>query len=387
MNKKQIYLDHNSTTYVDPNVLDIMKNCLVNFYANPSSIYQSANKVKEKLSEAQDSLKKIFNIQKGKFIFTGNGSESDNLAIKGVAFANKNKGKHIITSQIEHHAVLHTCNYLEKCGVEVSYAPVNSKGIVDINYIKDKIRDDTILVSIMYANNETGVIQPIEDISQITKQKNVLFHTDAVQAAGKLDLDLSSLGVDLLSISAHKFYGPKGVGALFLNEKVKIDPLIHGGSQEYNLRAGTENVPGIIGLVEALKIAQKNSQQEYLREKKLRDTLEKGIINKIPDCIVNGDIDNRLTNTSNIIIKYVEGESILLHLDAVGIFASSGSACTSGSLEPSHVLLAMGISHDLAHGSLRFSFGKINTMEDVDYVLEVLPNIIKKLRAMSPFGK
>ncbi|MFC1482856.1 cysteine desulfurase NifS [Candidatus Margulisiibacteriota bacterium] len=389
MNKKRtVYLDHNATTYTDSRVIKAMEPYFTKEYGNPSSVYRSAQKNKQKIEEAREAIKNILHApQDSKLIFTGNGSESDNLAIKGIAYANKQKGKHIITSQTEHHAVLHTCQYLEKQGFEVTYAPVNNEGIVDVDFIHDALRDDTILISIMYANNETGVIQPIEYITQIAHNKNVLLHTDAVQVVGKKKINIESLGVDLLTMSAHKFYGPKGVGALYMRKGIKIDPQIHGGDQEFKLRAGTENIAGIIGMTEALKIADKECEEKWKKEKEMRDGLEKGLLEKIPDCIVNGHREKRLANTLNIIVQYVEGESMLLHLDDAGIAASSGSACTSGSLDPSHVLLAMGISAAIAHGSLRFSFGKVNTMNDVKYVLEILPPIVEKLRAMSPFGK
>ena len=384
---KLVYLDHNATTPIDERVLSVMIPYFSANFANPSSIYTIAQKAKEVIEDARSRVAQLINASNGNIIFTGGGSEADNLAIKGVAFANMDKGKHIITSQIEHHAVLNPCKYLERLGFEVTYLPVDKYGIVDLDALRKAIRKDTILISIMYANNETGVIQPIEEIAKITKEKGVYFHTDAIQAVGKMRVDVEQLGVDLLSMSAHKFYGPKGVGALYVRKGIKIDPIIHGGGHEKGLRAGTENVAGIVGLTKALEIAMEHVEKEWEREQRLRDKLEKGLLEKIPDCFVNGHPEKRLANTTNIIVKYVEGESMLTYLDAEGICASSGSACTSGSLEPSHVLIAMGIPHELAHGSLRFSLGRSNTEADIDKVLDVLPNIVKKLREISPFGK
>ncbi len=384
-----IYLDNNATTPLDERVLAAMMPYLSERYGNPSSIYSFSQKIKMEIEDARDKVKDIINAdEKDKLIFTGGGSESDNLAIKGIAFANMNKGKHIITSSIEHHAVLNTCKYLEKFhGFEITYLPVDEGGIIDIDFLNKSIREDTILITVMYANNETGVIQPIEDIGSIAREKGVVFHTDAVQVAGKLTIDVKKLNVDLLTMSAHKFYGPKGVGALYVKKGTKIHPLIHGGGHEMGLRAGTENTAGIIGLSHAFELSYENIEQEQLREKKMRDRLEKEILNKIPDVIVNGNKDKRLPNTLNVIFKYVEGESILMLLDSEGICVSSGSACTSGSLEPSHVLLAMGRPHELAHGSIRFSFGRFNKEEDVDKVVKVLPGIVKRMRDMSPFGR
>ncbi|MCX8093842.1 MAG: aminotransferase class V-fold PLP-dependent enzyme, partial [Candidatus Goldbacteria bacterium] len=317
------------------------------------------------------------------------GTESDNTAIKGIAFANQDKGKHIITSKIEHHAVLNTCKYLEQMGFSVTYLPVDRYGFVDPTDFKKAIKKDTILASIMYANNEIGTIEPIKELTKIAKEHNIYFHTDAVQAAGKIALNVKELGVDLLSISAHKFYGPKGVGLLYIKKGTKIHSLLHGGHHEKNRRAGTENVAGIIGMAKAAEISMGfyKNPENIIKIKRLRDMLEKGILEKIPEVIVNGHPEKRMENILNICIKYIEGESILIHLDFEGICASSGSACTSGSLEPSHVLLALGLPHEIAHGSIRFSFGKFNTEDDVKKVLDVLPSIVEKLRNMSPFWK
>ena len=387
-NNKITYLDNNATTPMDKRVVEKMIVYFSEKYANPSSIYSFSQKTKMEIEEARQKVAKIINGENGKIIFTGGGTEADNLAIKGVAFQNRDKGKHIITTKIEHHAVLHSCEYLEKYhNFEITYLPVNSYGIVDIEALKEAIRKDTILISVMFANNETGVIQPIKEIGKIAKERDIIFHTDAVQAVGKLDIDVQELGLDLLVMSGHKFYGPKGVGALYIRKGVKIHPLIHGGGHEKGLRSGTENTAGIIGLSHALAISYEDLEQEIEREKKLRDRLEKTLIEKIPDIVVNGHPEKRLSNTTNIIIKYIEGEAILMYLDGEKICASSGSACTSGSLSASHVLLAMGIKHGFAHGSLRFSFGRFNTEEDVDRVIEVLPDIVSRLREMSPFGR
>ena len=389
MSGEIVYLDNNATTPLDGRVLNVMLPYLKEKYANPSSIYTFSQDVKKDIEKAREKVKELINADEDdKLIFTGGGTESDNLAIKGVAFASMNRGRHIITSSIEHHAVLNACKYLEKYfGFEISYAPVDYGGTVDVDFIKNSIRRDTVLVTVMYANNETGVIQPIKEIGRIAREREVIFHTDAVQAAGKIPIDVKELEVDLLTMSSHKFYGPKGMGALFIRKGIKIHPLIHGGGHEMGMRAGTENTAGIIGFAAAFEIASQEMEYEQERERSMRDRLEQEIIKRIPDVLINGKMGKRLHNTLNIIIKYVEGESILMYLDSEGICASSGSACTSGSLEPSHVLLAMGIPHELAHGSLRFSFGRFNKEDDVDRVMEVLPPIIKKLRDISPFGK
>lgn len=384
---KSIYLDHNATTYVEPAVVEAMLPYFTEKFANPSSIYSISEDVNSDIQTAREKIQELLNAKNGKLIFTGGGSESDNLAIKGYVYANKHKGKHIITSQIEHHAVLHTCEQLEKEGFTVTYLPVNDKGIVKLDELINAIQDDTILVTIMYANNETGVIQPLEKILLIAHEHEIAVHTDAVQIIGKYEIDVDALGIDLLSFSAHKFYGPKGVGGLFVKKGIKINNIIQGGGQEFKLRAGTENTAGIIGTAKALEIALKNWKEEWDKESSLRNVLEKKLLELIPESQINGDTENRLANTLNIIIKYIEGESMLLLLNNNNIYASSGSACTSGSLDPSHVLLAMGIPHEHAHGSLRFSLGRKNTKEDIDKVIEVLPKIVERLRAMSPLYK
>jgi cysteine desulfurase len=383
--KKLVYLDHNATTPTDPEVVKAMLPYFNEQYGNPSSIYRFAQIANEAKENARDKVAKILNAKPEEIIFTSSGTEADNFAIKGIAYANKNKGNHIITSKIEHHAVLNTCKWLEKQGFRVTYVGVDKYGIVDLDELRDAITDKTILITIMHANNEIGTIEPIAEISEIAKEKGIYFHTDAVQTVGKIDTDVAKLGVDLLSLSGHKFYGPKGVGALFIRKGVKIESLLHGGHHERNKRASTENVPGIVGLGKACEIIMKKREEKEIQI--LRDTLYQGLAERIDDIVLNGHPTQRLAGTLSICVKYVEGESMLLNLDLEGIAASSGSACTSGALEPSHVLLAIGISPEVAHGSLRFSLGHGNTKEDVDRVIEVLPRIVKKLREMSPFWK
>ncbi len=349
-------------------------------------MYKLAKESEKAKEGAREKVAKLLGAKLEEIVFTGGGTESDNFAIKGVAFANKKKGNHIITSKIEHHAVLNTCKYLEKHGFEVGYIGINTKGFVDLNELEDAINDKTILITVMHANNEVGTIQPIQEISRIAREHNIYFHTDAVQTVGKLPVDVNELGVDLLSLSAHKFYGPKGVGALYIREGIKIDSLLHGGHHEKNRRAGTENVPGIVGLGEASGIAM-DEREEGERLKILRDRLEKGIVEKIQDVIINGHPEKRLPGTLNLCVKGIKGESIILQLDYHGIAASSASACMVGLEKPSHVLLAMGIPPEVAYGSLRFSLGRGNTEEDINKVLEVLPPIVRRLRAISPYKK
>ena len=379
-----IYLDHNATTPTDLRVVEAMKPYFSKAYGNPSSIYKFAQEAREALEVARAKVARILNAKPEEIVFTSGGTEADNFAIKGVAYANKEKGNHIIASKIEHHAVLNTCKWLEKQGFKVTYIGVNNYGIVDLDELRDAITDKTILITVMHANNEVGTIEPISEIAKPAKEKNIYFHTDAVQSVGKIPTDVNELGVDLLSLSGHKFYGSKGVGALFIRKGTKIAPLLHGGGHERNRRAGTENIPGIVGLGKTCEIAMEEREEEAKRLKTLRDRLENAVVKKIDDVIINGHPEKRLAGTLNICIKYVEGESMLLHLDNEGIAATSGSACTSGSLDPSHVLLALGIPPEVAHGSIRFSLGRDNTDEDIDHVIEVLPPIVKKLRAMSP---
>ena len=384
---KRIYLDYAATTPTHPEVMKEMLPFFNQIYGNPSSIYQLAQRAKGAVEEARKKVAELINAKPEEIIFTSGGTEADNLAIKGVAWANKKKGNHIITSKIEHHAVLNTCKWLEKQGFKVTYISVDKYGIINLDELKDSLTDKTILISIMHANNEVGTIQPLLEISKIAQRRGIYFHTDAVQTVGKVPTDVKESGVDLLSLSGHKLYGPKGVGALYIRKGVKVLPLIHGGHHERNKRAGTENVPGIVGLGKACELAAREMATERRKLKMLRDRLYKGLSEQIEDIVLNGHPQNRLPGNLNICVKYVEGESMLINLDLEGICASSGSACTSGSLEPSHVLLAMGIPPEIAHGSLRFSLGRDTTEKEIDRVIEVLPPIVKKLRAMSPFGK
>lgn len=381
---KNIYMDNAATTKIKEEVLVEIKNKLENTYGNPSSIYKIGRDSKIILEENRERIAKAIGAKTKEIYFTASGSESDNWAIKGVAYANLDRGNHIITTKIEHHAVLDTCKYLERKGFEVTYLGVDEFGIIDLEELKSAIKETTILISIMYANNEIGSIQPIEEIGEIAREKKVYFHTDAVQALGSIEIDLEKLKVDLLSISAHKIYGPKGVGALYIRQGVKIDPLIHGGGQERNRRAGTENVPYIAGFAKAIEIATENIPKKASKLIELRDYFIKSIQSKIDYTRLNGHPEKRLPGNVNISFLYIEGESLLLSLDMVGVGASSGSACTSGSLDPSHVLLAIGLDHETAHGSLRLSLGDFNTKEEIDYTVEKLIEIVARLRSMSP---
>ncbi len=381
---RYIYMDNAATTRVKQEVLEEMLPYFTENYGNPSSIYTLGSKSKNAIEIARERVAKAINADPKEIFFTAGGSEADNWAIKGVAFANRNRGNHIITSKIEHHAVLHTCEYLEKQGFKVTYLDVDEYGVVDLEQLKNSITEDTILITIMFANNEIGTIQPIKEIGQIAKEHGVYFHTDAVQAVGHVKIDVDELNIDLLSMAAHKFYGPKGVGALYVRKGVKIDPLIAGGGQERNRRAGTENVPGIVGMGKAIELAYEHLEENNERLIRLRDRLIKKVFENIDHVRLNGHPTNRLPGNVNLCFEFIEGESMLLSLDMEGIAASSGSACTSGSLDPSHVLLAIGLPHEIAHGSLRLSLGDFNTEEEVDYVVEKLTEIVARLRAMSP---
>jgi len=381
---RNIYLDHNATTPVHPEVLEAMLPYLKEKFGNASSIHSFGREAKVALEDAREKVAKLFNCAPSEIYFTSGGTESDNLAVKGVAFANRNKGKHIITSSIEHHAVLESCKYLQKEGFETTFLLVDKYGFVDPDELGKNIRNDTILVTIMHANNEIGTIQPIEELARITKEKGIYFHTDAVQSAGKLSLNTEKMPIDLASISGHKIYGPKGVGAIYIRKGVRITPLAHGGHHERSRRAGTENIPGIVGLGKAAEIALRDMGNQHQHLKSLTEAFLKTLNEKIMDISLNGHPEKRVPSTLNISFKGVEGESIILSLDMKGVAVASGSACTSGSLEPSHVLSALEIDPAIAQSSIRFSFGRENTMEDVDYVCEVLPEIIERLRSMSP---
>lgn len=381
---KNVYMDYAATTYVKPEVLEEMMPYFTQKFGNPSSFYGISRETKRAIDAAREKVAKGLNCLPDEVYFTGGGSEADNWAIKGIASAHKNKGNHIITTKIEHHAVLHTCQYLEKNGFEVTYLDVDSEGFINLDDLRNAITDKTILVSIMFANNEIGTIQPIKEIGAICKEKKVFFHTDAVQAVGNVPVDVKDMNIDMLSLAGHKIYGPKGIGVLYIRKGIKIDNLIHGGAQEKNRRAGTENIAGIVGLGKAMELATSNLEEHMAKMSALRDRLIDGLL-KIPYTELNGPRgDKRLPGNVNVRFRFIEGESILLSLDFKGVCASSGSACTSGSLDPSHVLLAIGLPHELAHGSLRLTLGAGSTEEDVDYVLEVTPPIIERLRNMSP---
>ena len=383
-----IYLDHAATTAVDPRVVEAMLPYFTEKYGNASSIYAKGREAQQSMESARQTMASILHADAKEIIFTGCGSESDNLAIRGVGFASRDKGNHIITTSIEHHAISHTCEQLHrKFGFEITYLPVDKHGVVDPDDVGRAITDKTVLITIMYANNEVGTIEPIAEIGKIARAKGIPFHTDAVQAGGTLDLDVNKLNVDLLSLSAHKFYGPKGVGVLFQRRNTPLLPMQTGGGHERGRRAGTENVPYIVGLATALQLAYEHRAANNARIAALRDRLVNGVLGAIPDCHLNGHPTNRLPNNANFAFSGVEGESIVLNLDLMGIAASSGSACSSASMEPSHVLVALGLPAELCHGSLRLSLGNDNTEEDVDHVLSVLPGIVGKLRAMSPVYK
>lgn len=381
---KLIYLDNAATTAVKPEVFEAMKPYFLREYANPSSVYGFAQQSARAVQEARTQIAEMLHARTNEIYFTAGGSEADNWAIKVIAELKKEKGKHIITSKIEHHAVLHTCAYLEKQGYEVTYLDVDENGLIALEELRKSIRPDTIMISIMFANNEIGTIEPIAEIGKIANEHGVFFHTDAVQAFGHIPVNVEEMHIDALSASGHKFNGPKGVGFLYLRSNIKIQPLIHGGAQERGKRAGTVNVAGIVGMGKAAKMAEQEMDVRIAKETKVRDYLIEKIKDSIPYVKLNGDEINRLPNNVNFSFRFVEGESLLLMLDRAGICASSGSACTSGSLDPSHVLLAIGLPHEIAHGSLRLTLSDETTKEDIDYVVEQLQDIIGKLRSMSP---
>ena len=381
---ERIYFDHAATTPTKPEVLEAMIPYFTQNFGNPSSVYQIAQINRKAVDDARESIANAIGAKPNEIFFTSGGTESDNWAIKGVASRVNRKGNHIITTKIEHHAVLHTCEYLEKHGYEVTYLDVDENGLVTPEQVEAAIKDTTILISIMYANNEIGVIMPIKEIGAIAKAHDVVFHTDAVQAVGQEKIDVKDLGVDLLSLSGHKLYGPKGIGVLYIRRGVKMCSLLHGGAQERGRRGGTENVPGIVGLAKAMELAYQDLDAKNARIREIRDYIIDGVLTQIPYAKLNGHKTKRLPNNVNISFEFVEGESLLLLLDMNGISASSGSACTSGSLDPSHVMLGIGLPHEKAHGSIRITLGDSNTMEDADKLLEVLPAIVQRMRDMSP---
>ncbi|EHQ35486.1 cysteine desulfurase NifS [Methanoplanus limicola] len=381
--KPLIYMDNAATTPTRPEIVSIMTEYMTEKFGNPSSLYSIARDSREAVEKAREQVASAINAEPKEIYFTSGGTESDNWAIKGAAFANQKSGNHIITTPIEHHAVLHTVEWLEKQGFEITYLPVDKYGLVDPEDFEAAITDRTILASVMSANNEIGTIEPIAELGRIARDKGVIFHTDAVQAIGHIPIDVEAMNIDMLSLSGHKFSGPKGTGALYIRTGVKIDPLMHGGAQERRRRAGTENVPGIAGLGLAIEIAVKNMEEESARIAALRDRLTEGLLN-IPKTHLNGHPEKRLPNNVNVVFEYIEGESILLMLNRKGICASTGSACTSDSLDASHVLTACNVPIEIAHGSLRLTLGEVNSVEDVEYVLNTVPGIVQKLRNMSP---
>lgn len=382
--EKLIYLDNAATTKVKKEVVDAMLPYFTENYGNPSSVYKFAGESKKAVDNARDIIAKSLNTNSQDIYFTAGGSESDNWALKATAEAYRTKGKHIITSKIEHHAILHTCDYLEKEGFEVTYIDVDENGIVKLDELENAIREDTILISIMYANNEIGTIQPIKEIGKIAHKHNVIFHTDAVQAYGHIPIDVEEMNIDMLSASGHKINGPKGIGFLYIRKGLKLRSFVHGGAQERRRRAGTENVTGIVGFGKAVEIAMANMEERIAKEESLRDRLITKVLERVPYTRLNGDRHKRLPNNVNFSFQFIEGESLLIMLDMKGICASSGSACTSGSLDPSHVLLAIGLPHEIAHGSLRLSLSEENTEEEIDYVVDAVEEIVGKLRSMSP---
>ena len=382
--KKTIYLDNAATTKTRPEVVEAMLPYFTEYYGNPSSVYEFATPSKKAIAEARETIAKSLGAKTNEIYFTAGGSESDNWAIKATAEAYESKGKHIITSKIEHHAVLHTCEYLEKRGFEITYLDVDENGTVKLDELKKAIRPDTILISIMFANNEIGTIQPINEIGEIAKEHGIIFHTDAVQAYAHVPINVDEYHIDMLSVSGHKFNGPKGIGFLYIRTGLKLRSFIHGGSQERKRRGGTENVPGIVGMGKAVEIAMANLAERTAYEVELRDYLIDRVLSEVPYVRLNGHRTNRLPNNANFAFQFIEGESLLIMLDMQGICGSSGSACTSGSLDPSHVLLAIGLPHEIAHGSLRLTLSEETTKEDIDFTVDEIKKIVEKLRSMSP---
>ena len=382
--KKTIYLDNAATTKTRPEVVEAMLPYFTEYYGNPSSVYEFATPSKKAIAEARETIAKSLGAKTNEIYFTAGGSESDNWAIKATAEAYESKGKHIITSKIEHHAVLHTCEYLEKRGFEITYLDVDENGTVKLDELKKAIRPDTILISIMFANNEIGTIQPIKEIGEIAKEHGIIFHTDAVQAYAHVPINVDEYHIDMLSVSGHKFNGPKGIGFLYIRTGLKLRSFIHGGSQERKRRGGTENVPGIVGMGKAVEIAMANLAERTAYEVELRDYLINRVLSEVPYVRLNGHRTNRLPNNANFAFQFIEGESLLIMLDMQGICGSSGSVCTSGSLDPSHVLLAIGLPHEIAHGSLRLTLSEETTKEDIDFTVDEIKKIVEKLRSMSP---
>ncbi|MEO0124220.1 MAG: cysteine desulfurase NifS [candidate division WOR-3 bacterium] len=384
---KRIYLDYAATTPLHPDVLEAMKAYFFEEFGNPSSIHTSGQKAREAIELSRKKVADALGASPDEIIFTSGGSESDNTAIKGVAYAMAEKGNHLVTTKIEHHAVLEPFIFLQSHGFETTFLPVDKYGMVDPEDLNKAITNKTILVSIMHANNEIGTIEPIEEIARICREKGVYLHTDAVQSFGAIETNVNRLGVDLLSISAHKFYGPKGVGALYIRKGTRIEPLLHGGAQEMGKRASTHNVPGIVGMAKAAELAVKEMPQRVEHTRRLRDRLIKSLLNNVDDIILNGHPEKRLPNNCHLIVKYIEGEALLMRLDQIGIEVATGSACSSGSLEPSHVLTAIGVPIEDARGSIRITLGRLTTDEDIDFVCEHFPKIVKELRAISPLTK
>ncbi|KYZ77551.1 cysteine desulfurase NifS [Anaerosporomusa subterranea] len=381
---KRIYFDHSATTPVHPEVVATMMEYLTDKFGNPSSVHSFGRETRKAVDEARAKVADLIGAEPNEIFFTSGGTESDNLALKGIAYANRKKGNHIITSAIEHHAILHTCEYLANQGFQITYLPVDQYGMVSVDDVRNAITDQTILISIMFANNEVGTIQPIREIGKLAREKKIFFHTDATQAVGHYPINVKEDNIDLLTMAGHKFNAPKGVGALYARRGVRLESLQQGGAHERNMRAGTENVPGIVAIGKAAEIAKRDMNEQIAHLQGLRDKLISQVLATIPHTQLNGHPTQRMPGSVNFSFHFIEGESLLLNLDLKGIAASSGSACTSGSLDPSHVLLAMGLTHEVAHGSLRITMGLGNTEEEVDYLLEVLPEIVARLRSMSP---
>jgi len=382
--RRRVYMDHAATTPVDPEVVEAMVPYFTEIYGNASSLHSFGREAHNAMEEARSRVARLINADPEEIIFTAGGTESDNIAIKGVAYANRSRGDQIITSTIEHPAVLETCRSLEKQGFKVSYIPVDKNGLIELESLQKAVTERTILITIMHANNEIGTIEPIEEIAEIAGTKNIILHSDAVQSAGKIPMDVKEIGIGLVSISAHKIYGPKGIGALYIRKGTRLEPIIHGGGHERGLRSSTENIPGIVGLGKAAELAERRMSEDTLHLTNLRDQLIKATLSDVEESYLNGHQTKRLPNNAHFRFTGIEGEALILNLDEKGIAASTGSACSSKKLLPSHVLMAIGLDEVQAHGSLRLTLGRENTKEDIEYVLQVLPETVKKLRAISP---